>query len=93
MQDQIIYSAKCANVERTTTPRIDNLKSMVIRLCSCLKVFKPTRGQGIYQLGIESPKGGLTPVSRKYLVLDLDETLVHSAFQSTGEEDFDLTVI
>jgi len=54
-----------------------------------------------YQLEIESPKTHTVTFNRyslfffkpkKYLVLDLDETLLHSTFELTSNFDFAITV-
>ncbi|KAM3146050.1 hypothetical protein pb186bvf_001707 [Paramecium bursaria] len=68
------------------------------KLCSCLYFFKPAEPNN-YQLGIDSPKAQYVvkyiyklQVNRKTLVLDLDETLVHSQFQPVTGHDFQINV-
>ncbi|CAD8119450.1 unnamed protein product [Paramecium sonneborni] len=85
MQQSIIYQK-----EQTTKS-----KSIFSRICSCLSFLKSKQDQTnhqIYQLGIDSPKSSFLG-QRKLIVLDLDETLVHSQFQIINGYDFAIDII
>ncbi|CAD8192693.1 unnamed protein product [Paramecium pentaurelia] len=85
MQQNIIYQKE----------QITKTKSIIARICSCLSFLKLKQNQTKqekYQLGIDSPKSSFLG-QRKLIVLDLDETLVHSQFQLKNGYDFAIDII
>ncbi|CAD8198623.1 unnamed protein product [Paramecium octaurelia] len=85
MQQNIIYQKE----QKTKS------QSFLARICSCLSFLKSKQHQTNqlkYQLGIDSPKSSFLG-QRKLIVLDLDETLVHSQFQFINGYDFSIDII
>ncbi|CAD8104978.1 unnamed protein product [Paramecium sonneborni] len=85
MQQNIIYQKE----------QITKGQSIFGRICSCLSFLKSKQhqqSQQKYQLGIDSPKSSFLG-QRKLIVLDLDETLVHSQFQIINGYDFSIDII
>ncbi|CAD8095196.1 unnamed protein product [Paramecium sonneborni] len=79
--NQIIYS------------QTQEKRSFFNRLCSCFEYFKKDPKQiNQYHPEIDTPKSSFIG-QRKIIVLDLDETLVHSQFQHFDNHDLTLDIV
>ncbi|CAD8178153.1 unnamed protein product [Paramecium octaurelia] len=68
-------------------------RSFLSRLCSCFEYFKKNpKQENQYHPEIDSPKSSFIG-QRKIIVLDLDETLVHSQFQHFDSYDLALDIV
>ncbi|CAD8097642.1 unnamed protein product [Paramecium primaurelia] len=70
-------------------------RSLFSRLCACLQIFNRKKKQGSsnqYHPEIDTPKSSFIFGQKKIIVLDLDETLVHSQFQPMDNYDLCLDV-
>ncbi|CAD8091996.1 unnamed protein product [Paramecium primaurelia] len=71
-------------------------RSLFSRLCACLQIFKDKKKRGSqnqYHHEIDTPKSSFILGQKKTIVLDLDETLVHSQFQPMDNYDLCLDIV
>ncbi|CAD8203485.1 unnamed protein product [Paramecium octaurelia] len=71
-------------------------RSLFSQLCACLQIFKGKKKRGTqnqYHAEIDTPKSSFIFGQKKTIVLDLDETLVHSQFQPMDYCDLCLDIV
>ena len=90
--DNIIASVS-RDHKKITVPVKKSPRRWLSLLCSCFKSVDPDNTNDINDNGLPIlPPQSANHEGKKTLVLDLDETLVHSTFQTPSQFDFTITV-